>query len=181
MIKLLYETGGIVQKIITWYKKRHFTRIGAGCVIKKSAEFWLTDNAILEIGDNCTIQDYAFFQLTKPSPHVIIGNNVTIGRHNIITAKARMVIGNNTIIGAYVQIIDNNHGIGKECCIREQLAEIEDVSIGEDCWIGAGAKILCGVHIGKGCVIGANAVVTKDCPDYTIVGGVPAKIIGVRS
>lgn len=83
-------------------------------VIKKSAEFWLTDNAYLEIGSNCTIQDYPFFQLTKPNPRVIIGNNVTIGRHNMITAKDHLTIGDDTIIGAYVQIIDHNHNFQEE-------------------------------------------------------------------
>ena len=57
-------------------------------MIKHNADFWLTDNAILEIGNNCVIQDYAFFQLTKPHPKVILGNEVVIGRFNMITAKS---------------------------------------------------------------------------------------------
>ena len=63
--------GGLVQKIISWmYQKLYFNKYGYDNVIKKTAEFCLTDNAILEIGSNCTIQDYAFFQLTKPKPHL---------------------------------------------------------------------------------------------------------------
>lgn len=62
----------------------------------------------------------------------------------------------------------------------EQNAIIKDTTIGEDCWIGTGAKILKGVNIGNGVVIGANSVVTKDIPDYAIVGGIPAKIIKYR-
>ena len=173
--------GGLVQKIISWmYQKLYFNKYGYDNVIKKTAEFCLTDNAILEIGSNCTIQDYAFFQLTKPKPHLTIGDNVTIGRHNMITVKSRMSIGSNTIIGGYVQIIDHNHQFKKSTIIRLQQAEIQHTTIGEDCWIGAGAKILCGVTIEKGVVIGANAVVTHDIPAYSIVAGVPAKIIGDR-
>ena len=55
-----------------------------------------------------------------------------------------------------------------------------DIIIGNDVWLGSDSKILSGVHIGNGCVVSANAVVTKDVEPYTIVGGVPAKIIGKR-
>ena len=54
------------------------------------------------------------------------------------------------------------------------------VSIGYDCWIGEGAFLKGGVKIGNGAVVLAHAVVTKDVPDYAIVGGVPAKIIKYR-
>ncbi len=55
-----------------------------------------------------------------------------------------------------------------------------DIVIGNDVWIGYEAVIMVGVTIGDGAVIGARAVVTKDVPPYTIVGGVPAKPIRRR-
>lgn len=55
-----------------------------------------------------------------------------------------------------------------------------DIVIGNDVWIGYEAVILSGVHVGDGAIIGARAVVTKDVPSYTIVGGVPAKEIRKR-
>ncbi|MBE6056056.1 hypothetical protein FDB88_16830 [Clostridium sporogenes] len=51
------------------------------------------------------------------------------------------------------------------------------VILQEGCWLGENSTILCGVTIGKCSIVAAGAVVTKDVPDYTIVGGVPAKII----
>lgn len=173
--------GGVIQRLSSAYKAwKYVTRCGHGVVIKHNAEFWLTDNAVLEIGDNCTIQNFAFFQLTKPNPRVIIGDNCVIGRHCMITAKNIVRLGNNVLIGAYVQIIDHNHGMAAGIPIREQPAEIGEVVIGNDVWIGAGAKILANVHIGDGSVIGTNAVVTKDIPANAIAVGVPARVIRFR-
>lgn len=56
----------------------------------------------------------------------------------------------------------------------------EDIIIGNDVWIGYEAVIMAGVHIGDGAVIAARAVVTKDVPPYTIVGGTPARKIRMR-
>ena len=53
----------------------------------------------------------------------------------------------------------------------------KDVVVDEDVWVGANATLLCGVHIGRGAVVGAGAVVTKNVPPYSLVGGVPAKPI----
>jgi acetyltransferase-like isoleucine patch superfamily enzyme len=173
--------GGLVQRIVSAYKiARYFTAAGKNNVIKHNADFWLTENAVLEMGDNCTIQNYAFFQLTKPHPRVLIGDNTVIGRHSMITAKNRITIGSNGLMGAYVQVIDHNHGMGRDKPVREQAALIGEVVIEDDVWIGAGAKILMDVHVGVGAVIGSNAVVTEDVPPYAVVGGVPARVIKYR-
>lgn len=130
--------GGILQRLISAYKARSLTSTGEGTVIKHNAEFHLSDNAILQIGRNCTIQDYAYFQLTMPYPKVIIADNVVIGRHCMITSKNLIKIGSNTLIGAFCQIIDTNHGIRLNQLVKDQLAEIGEVVIGDDVWIGGG-------------------------------------------
>jgi acetyltransferase-like isoleucine patch superfamily enzyme len=173
--------GGVLQRAVSAYKiARYFTSSGSGNVVKHNAEFWLTDGAVLEIGSRSTIQNFAFFQLTKPNPRVYIGDDTVIGRHCMITAKSLIRIGSNVLMGAYVQVIDHNHGFARGTVIREQKAEISEVIIENDVWIGAGAKILSGVRIGEGAVIGANAVVTADVPPYAIAVGVPARVIKYR-
>ncbi len=64
--------------------------------------------------------------------------------------------------------------------VKKRIQEHKRVIIGNDVWIGANSVIMPGVQIGHGVVIGATAVVTKNVPDYAIVAGVPAKIIGYR-
>jgi len=64
--------------------------------------------------------------------------------------------------------------------VTEREQHYQKVIIENDVWIGANSVIMPGVKVGNGAIIGANAVVTKDVPDYAIVGGVPAKIIKYR-
>ena len=68
----------------------------------------------------------------------------------------------------------------KDIPIREQGMFTAPVIIGKDTWIGARSSILPGVTIGDGAIIGINAVVTKDVPPKTVVGGIPARIIKER-
>ncbi|MPM38163.1 Virginiamycin A acetyltransferase [bioreactor metagenome] len=67
-----------------------------------------------------------------------------------------------------------------ELNVTESWDNKGDIIIGNDVWIGFDAVIMSGVHIGNGAIIGTRAVVTKDIPPYSIVGGIPAKIIRKR-
>jgi acetyltransferase-like isoleucine patch superfamily enzyme len=149
-------------------------------VVKPHAEFRLADNAQLFIDDFCTIDSYAYFQLTKPEPEVRLGKYVGIGRHCVLAAKKSIVIGDYTQIGPYCQINDQGHGMSRHDMIMNQRAVLGPVTIGRDCWLGSGTRILMGVTIGDGAVIGAGAVVTHDVPPYEIWAGVPARKIGAR-
>ena len=130
--------GGMWQRLVSAYlARKHLTRCGRGVVIKHNAEFWLTDNAVLEVGNDCTIQNCAFFQLTKPSPRVTIGDNTVIGRHCMITAKNLIRLGKNVLMGVYVQVIVHKHEMAAGRKIRGQSAQIREVVVGDDVWIGA--------------------------------------------
>ena len=62
----------------------------------------------------------------------------------------------------------------------EQKTRRIGVEVGDDVWVGTGAKILDGVTLGKGCIVAAGAVVTESFPEYSIVGGIPAKLLRTR-
>jgi len=84
-------------------------------------------------------------------------------------------------MGPSVKIITRNHIFrDKTVPIRIQGETELPVVIGNDVWIGANVVILPGVTVGNGAIIAAGAVVNKNIPEFTIVGGVPAKGIGMR-
>ena len=85
------------------------------------------------------------------------------------------------MMGPDVTILTHTHKIDRtDIPMDKQGSIVKGVTIGNDVWIGMRSIIMPGVKIGNGAVIGAGAVVTKDVPDYAIVGGVPAKVIRYR-
>lgn len=107
---------------------------------------------------------------------VTIGDNTLIGLHATIIGPVR--IGSNTLIGQTAVVSGLNHRFSNPSIpIRDQGIEKEEIIIDDDVMICAGAIILKGVTIGKHSVVAAGAVVTKDVPPYSIVAGIPAKVI----
>jgi len=107
---------------------------------------------------------------------VIIGDYTRIGLHNTIIGP--VTIGNHVNLAQGITVTALNHNFDDtDQRIDEQGVSTKAVTIGDDVWIGANAVILPGVTIGRHAVVAAGAVVTKDVPDYCVVGGVPAKII----
>ncbi len=119
----------------------------------------------LSIGDHCSIPKGSTFYCTR----------------------AEIKIGNKVIFGPHPTIITGDHRID---CIGKYLIDVTDedkeaksdspVTIEDDVWAGANVTILKGVTIGRGSIIAAGSVVTKSCPPYSIIAGVPAKVIKFR-
>lgn len=111
---------------------------------------------------------------------IYIGERTTVGFYTFIYASEGIEIGNDCLIAPFVYIVDSDHSIDPSLNINVQPNITAKIKIEDDVWIATGAKILKGVHIGKGAIIAAGAVVKEDVPPYSIVGGIPAKIIGSR-
>ena len=127
-------------------------------------------------GKNVNVEHGAFFGGGR---EIEIGNNSAVGLNARISGP--LTIGDDVMMGPGVSIYTQNHeteNIYKP--MRLQTAPKLKVTIGNDCWIGANAVILPGVTIGNGVIVGAGAVVTRDVPDFAVVGGVPAKVIKMR-
>lgn len=121
-------------------------------------------------------------KLSCSSSKITIGNDVSIGPDSFIRAGlGDITLGSNCTVGAQAIIISGNPSYGRlDIPMKKQVGSGKGVTIGDDIWIGVGARIIDGVHVGNGSVIGAGSVVIDDVPDYAIVAGVPAKVIGSR-
>lgn len=143
----------------------------------------------IEVGDYTIYNDFAHdpreFERNNVLYHYPVnGDKLKIGRFCSIAcgAKISFASGNHTMrsLSTYpFPIFFEEWGLDAKN-IRDAWDNKGDIVIGNDVWIGYEAVILSGVTVGDGAVIGARAVVTKDVPPYSVVGGVPAKPIRKR-
>jgi len=128
----------------------------------------------LKLGKGATLHMGAnFFQ----PRNVFIGEGTIVGDHAFLDGRAPLKIGREVDIASWVMIYNSEHDISSD----DFHARQEPVEIGDYVFIGPRVIILPGVRVGRGAVIAAGAVVTQNVPNFAIVGGVPAKIIGERA
>lgn len=132
---------------------------------------------VKKAGKNINVERGAIF-----SRDITIGDYSGIGENTVIPGRG-VRIGNNVMMGPWCIIYTTNHEYGRTDIpmIMQGMKEPEPVTVGDDVWIGGRVIILPGVKVGNGCIIGAGAVVTKDVPDYAIVGGNPARVLKYRN
>ncbi len=112
---------------------------------------------------------------------LIIGDNVGIAQNCFIQVRGMVKIGNNVIFGPGVSIFSENHNFYNiNLPISVQGETRKGVTIEDGVWLGARTIVLDGVTVGKNSIVAAGSVVTKDVPAYSIVAGIPAKVIKYR-
>ncbi len=112
---------------------------------------------------------------TGPEGVLRIGDGVRLNYGVSVAAQREVVIGHRTRIGPYVMIVDSDFHDPYD---RSRRPEGRPVVIEDDVWIGAKASVLRGVRVGRGAVVGTGAVVTRDVEPFSVVAGVPAKVVG---
>lgn len=129
-----------------------------------------------KVGDRLTMEKGANFGTGKG---ISVGSFSGIGLNAYI--RGPLKIGDNVLMGPDCIILTSNHNYASlDKPIRQQGSSVQPVHIGNDVWIGTRVIILPGVTIGDGAIIAAGSVVTKNIPPYTVVGGVPARVIKER-
>jgi len=134
------------------------------------------------IGDFSCFAEGLYLTAWTKNSKIVIGKNCSFGAYNHISSSNEIVIGDGLLTGKWVTIVDNSHGTTskEDLAVRPWLREVHSkgpVCIGKNVWIGDKATILPGVTIGECSVIAANAVVCKDVPCFSVVGGNPAKVL----
>ena len=168
---------------------------GTNVVLRHSHKITIGDNVVID--DNCVLDAKG-----GEGNSIKIGSGVFVGRNTILYCKdGDIEIGDNTTISFncdvfsanYVRIGSNvqiaaytflNGGTHKfddlDVPVMHQERSGIGIEVGDNAWIGADAKVLDGVSVGRDSIIAAGAVVTKDVPEFAIVGGMPAKLIRNR-
>ena len=112
---------------------------------------------------------------------LVIGDKCVFGRDNTVNAYLDVEFGEGTIVADWVYVCDFDHVTDDiHRPIKDQGIVKSPVRIGPDTWIGAKASILRGAVIGRGCVVAAHAVVRGEVPEYSVVGGIPARVLKDR-
>jgi acetyltransferase-like isoleucine patch superfamily enzyme len=166
----LFKTFGTSSSI-----QKKATVIG-GQYISIGNDVCIMKNAILTAWDRYDAAGQLF------SPEISFGDGTVIGEQSHITAINKICFGRNVLSGRCLTVTDNGHGQSDFNSMsipprQRPLYSIGPVMIEDNVWLGDKVTVLPGVTIGRNSIIAANAVVTKDVPPYSVVGGNPGRII----
>ncbi|HET6822706.1 MAG TPA: DapH/DapD/GlmU-related protein [Anaerolineales bacterium] len=159
----------------------NYIRLGHGVYLDEGVYLHACPRGI-DIGPGTIVMHGAVLHVYNfrniPHSGIKIGRNSLIGEYTVIRGQGGVQIGDRVYTSPFTQIIAVNHVFDDpKRPFVEQGITAEGIVIEDDVWLGSGAIITDGVRVGKGAVIAAGAVVTKDVPPHTVVGGVPAKPI----
>jgi acetyltransferase-like isoleucine patch superfamily enzyme len=167
-------------------KQGRHIRAGRGFSLQEGVEIVGLSKRGIRFGHRCTVGRYATIRPTnvlfrEPGEGLEMGDHSNIGPYSYIGCSGFIKIGSNVMMGPRVTLIAENHNFDStETTMKSQGVKREPITIEDDCWLGAGCMITAGVTVGKGSIIAAGAVVTKDVEAYSIVGGIPARLIRKR-
>ena len=181
------RSSGLVlcDRHVRLWHARHISA-GRSFSIEEGCEIVGLSKRGIVFGDRCTVGRFATIRPTnvlvdEPGEGLRLGDHSNIGAYSYIGCSGYIEIGSNVLMGPRVSLLAENHCFDRaDIPIKAQGVERRPIVIEDDCWIGAGAIVVAGVTIRRGCVVAAGAVVTADVPPYSIVAGVPARVVRQR-
>lgn len=150
--------------------------LGTGCFISPDAGIFAQLGRAVRIGDGSAVAAHAF--LHGP---LTIGRNVSINaRASLDGGAVGITVGDDTRIATGACLYAFDHQLEPTRLVREQPVRSRGIVVGKDVWIGAQAGVTDGVTVGDHAVVAMGAIVTHDVPEYAVVAGAPARVIGDR-
>lgn len=166
-----YEAWAWYQAMLYWIPGR------LGWIMRRAAygPFFLRAGKGWHVGEYASIQRVRNFQ---------IGHKCAVGRYCVINALGGVIIGDYSGMGPFTQLITATHNFRKSkdtghlpYGLQPRVLETAPIVIEDNTWLGAGVTVLPGVRIGSNSVVAAGSVVHKDVPSYSMVAGVPARLV----
>jgi acetyltransferase-like isoleucine patch superfamily enzyme len=156
-------------------------RLGHGSYLDEGVYIHACPQGV-EIGANTLVMHGAILHVYNfrdlPHAFIRIGRDSLVGEYSVIRGQGGVTIGDRVYTSPGTQIIAVNHVFNDpDRPFVEQGITAEGIVIEDDVWLGSNCVVTDGVRVGKGSVVAAGAVVTKDVPPHTVVGGVPACVI----
>mgnify|MGYP001378771259 CR=1 FL=1 len=180
--------GALITKARTiWMRQTYpFAGFGYGVSINYSCDIRRPAANRIQIGDCVYIASGTWLNIPEHGidapPAIILKDGCKIGRRCMISAKNRVCLENDVMLGPSVLITDHSHEFANpDLPIHAQgLTGGGTVVIEKNCWLGHGAAVICtsgDLSVGRNSIIGTNSVVTRSVPPYSVVIGNPAKVI----
>ena len=138
--------------------------------------------ARFRFGADVSLQGNAYLNANGPSGSIAIGDRTHVDQFCVLYGQGGLRIGARCAIasGVIIYTQSNQYESAPEADVIDQPVVHAPVHIGDDVWIGAGAVILPGTRVGDHAVIGAGAVVRSNVPEWSVVAGVPARVLRDR-
>ncbi len=186
-LRLKHSLGLILIGKQVAIRNPQFISMGNNFVAEDYTEIQGLSTKGITIGDHVTM---GRFSMIRPAGYYgretgvgfKIGNYSNTGSYCYIGCAGGIEIGNNVLMSPRVSLFAENHNFDRlDIPIRDQGVTSKPIFVENDCWLGSGVIVLAGVTIHRGTVVAAGCVVTKDVPEYPVVGGVPGRVLKFRN
>ncbi len=169
----------LISKIRDFFRSNRNIIIGNGTKISSNVVIETQYGGEINIGENCELLNGVI--LMTYGGKIEVGDRCSINPYTILYGHGGLKIGNDVLIAGHTMVIPANHiYTDRNKTINSQGLICKGITIEDDVWIGGGCRILDGVTIGKGSIIAAGAVVNKSVDPYSIIGGIPGKLLKKR-
>ncbi len=159
-------------------------RFGRGVTLERGVIIDGLSEHHVVLGDDVAIGPFSLIRCSTAmnvGAGLSIGANSSCDAYSFFGAGGFVSIGSNVIMGQHVSFHAEAHNFERlDVPIRAQGVTMKPITIEDDCWIGANATFLGGAYVSRGSIVGAGAVVNKQYPPFSIIAGVPAKVIKTR-
>lgn len=135
----------------------------------------------LTIGEGTTVAEDVWFNdcVRDGAIRIVIGRHCYVGRRSLFSSAGRLELGDHCLLGSGVYLGDVDHEFADitRPYAEQGVTRGNRLTVEENCWLGLGSMIKGDLTVGRGSVVGAGAVVLRDVPPFSLVVGLPARVI----